>query len=201
LYHSAAIEGWAARQDLISLLAFTLSSGWLRQSATLLAAIATDLNDTANAEQHCDEAKKLSQKHGSLQLKRMTFLASSAAALANSNFPQARRDLDAWMRLGVSDAFQRVIAANIGAEIATAARAYSAALKYAERALSEATSLGSARAMGAALRTIATIEFRRGHLHAARERIDDAITLIEGHGSPASLQRAVSLRGRIATTV
>jgi tetratricopeptide (TPR) repeat protein len=196
-YHMGEIQRETARQDLVSLLRFAQSSGWLRQSAILFGALATDVNDSANAQHYCAEAKRLSRKHGSLQLRRIACLASSATALLNRNLTQARRDLYAWRRFGVSDAFQRVIAADIEAQLAMAAQAYPAALEHAGRAFSVAKSAGSSRAMGSTLRTMAMIELKRGNAYEAREFLDAAIPLIEGHGSPASLRRALLLRDEV----
>ena len=198
LYHTEKIKPETARQDLLSLLLFAQSAGWLRQSAILFATLAADVNESSNAERYCAEAKSLSRRHGSPQLRRITALASCSAAVSNRNWSQAGRDLNTWMRLRSSDVFQRVIAADMGAQIAVVAQAYSDAFAHAERAYSTAKRLGSTRAMGSALRTMAAIEFKRGKHCDAREYIETAITLIKGHGSPASLERAVLLRDRIA---
>jgi tetratricopeptide (TPR) repeat protein len=196
-YHTGADLPDVARQELFSLLAFAQSSGWLRQSAVLFSALATDLGDTGDAMNYCAAAKALSRKHGSRQLKKLCSLASSATALLNRDFVQARRDLNDWKRPRVSDAFQRVIAMDIDAKISTAERKYSAAISHAEGAFNAARDLSSVRAMGSALRTLAAIEYRRGRFQEARKRIDAAIELIQGHGSPASLQRALMLREQI----
>jgi hypothetical protein len=199
LYHTGAIERVTAQARLLDLLRSAQAAGWLKQSALLFGALAVDVDGSTNAHAYCGEARRLSYQHGSTQLQRIAHLASSVLAVTHLDWVQAQVELRESQLHGAGSDFERIVVADVQARLAIANGNPRAALPFANDAYGTAAKVGNDRVRGTAMRTMAMLQLSLGHRFDASDLIDGAIPIIKLHGSPSSLQLALSVRDQISS--
>lgn len=183
--------------DLHTSLAETIrrmrGAGLLAQAAVAYCTLGTVANDPVCLA----EAVRLAQRHGSLSVRRLAHLASAAAATVYADWSRAEYDIRELLACGFDNATQRAQCFDLQSRMATAQGDLRAAFSAAQSAYAIVEGLSNARGRGAVMRTMAEIQLKRGHRNEAFELIEEAIELIEAHGSPTSLSLAHTVRNQI----
>lgn len=196
LHQLGTIERDEAENRLLELLRFARGTGSLEQSAGLFCTLAT-LANAPLKKTYRAQAQKLAFRHGSAYLQRQIHLAAAAGLMFNGDAAQAVCEVDEARKHGPGDASQRILALDIEARTSLWAGDLRTAVTRARNAHNLATAVDDQRARGAVMRTMAMVELQLGHIGDASTLINEAIPVITLHGSPSSLNLALSVRERI----